>query len=39
LKVGGVKLKKNEKERVLQLKKVFSLLLIFGWFVDFAFQR
>jgi hypothetical protein len=21
------------------LKKVFSLLLIFGWFVDFAFQR
>jgi hypothetical protein len=38
--VGGVKMEKNEKERVFVIRKnVFSLLLLFGYSFGFAFQR
>ncbi len=38
--VGVVKMKKNAKDQVLQLKKnLFSLLLFFGCSFGFAFQR
>jgi hypothetical protein len=30
-------MKKLKKKHVLQLKKVFSLLLFFGWSLGFAF--
>jgi hypothetical protein len=40
LKVEEVKMKKNEKDRVLQFEKnVFFLLLFIGWCFGFAFQR
>jgi hypothetical protein len=38
--VGEVKMKKNEKNLILQFEKnIFSLLLFFGCSFGFAFQR
>jgi hypothetical protein len=36
--IKGVKMKKNEKKNVLQLKKTFFIIIIFGCSFGFAFQ-
>jgi hypothetical protein len=39
LKVGGVKMKKNEKKCVYNLKKLTFFTAFLGWSLGFAFQR
>jgi len=39
LKVGGVKLKKNEKNVFRNLKKRIFFTALFGWSFGFAFQK
>jgi hypothetical protein len=39
LKIGGIKIKKNEKKCFAIQNNVFSLLLFLGWSFDFAVQR